>query len=437
MARNQHRVDASWLPEGVKTEGDDGVIATFYPDGQLKTLECMRWGAPVGIKLELAQDEQSGTASLGLESANIYRNGTSEQFDAWSDNLRPVPEDWESWVRKHIRDICKGISKPIEHPRALKAVRELEPEALKEVLRRSSPREVISSSYGYWTVLNLAAARGDPEVCRLVLAAWVASGGKLDGPEVRSGIGLAIDRDKPAFLEELPRRGYELAMRPPTECANIMADAVVHSARRCVAVLLRMGLSPNLLLESGKTPLYAAKDVEVARLLLDAGAQVNVLHWAGITPLLFHMRWQDGSEGIVKGDFPDWVSPRAAVIDLLLERGADPELTGNAFWGTCLHQAAEAPGPSNLERILPHCRDLLAKGSKGTAIDVALSWRRMLNVRRLEQEMRARGLPVEPMPEPPPEAAPVEPPRKAEAPESASGGFLAALRRLFHPGSRS
>jgi hypothetical protein len=44
---------------------------------------------------------------------------------------------------------------------------------------------------------------------------------------------------------------------------------------------------------------------------------------------------------------------------------------------------------------------------------------------------------VEPVPEPPPETSPAESPWKAEAPERASGGFLAALRRLFSPGSRS
>jgi ankyrin repeat protein len=189
------------------------------------------------------------------------------------------------------------------------------------------------------------------------------------------------------------------------------------------------------------TPLYRADDVETVRVLLDAGAEVNVLSYAGMTPLLLKMRWQDDLKHLDKRDFPEWVSPRADVIALLLERGADPDLTEN-YRGSCVHQAAAAPGASNLERILPSSRNLLAKNRDGqTPIDVAREWGRALNVQRLEQELRGRGIPIPAAPEPSPappadEPANAQPHREKAAPERAGGGWLATLRRLFKPGSR-
>jgi hypothetical protein len=441
----RRHIDASWIPKGALTEGDVGVKATFHPDGQIHTLKCEVWGVTVGVELSLTPSESSGCARVGLESSSVYRDGAAEQFDAWSDNLKPVPQFYGSWVRRHINDIC-AIGRSLgEPPPLLQAVWKLEPEALAERLRQATPQELCVEFSGDWNVLAVAAARGDLEVCHRVLEAWVAAGGKLEGDLLKAGIDKALMRDQPAFFEALPRHGYELAMRPPPECAQLLFKAAERSAPRCVGTLLRMGLSPALRIEDGRTPLHIASNVEVARALLDAGAPINDLGFHGITPLLLAMRWQ-GSHVLAmeKGDLlPDWVSPRGPVIDLLLERGADPDLTEN-FRGNSVHEAAAAPGPSNLERVLPYSRDLLSKRGCGqTPIETARDWGRKLNEQRLVRELKARGIPI------PAELTPVLPPplplkgtaKAGPAPQGASvetrssGGLLGTLRRLFNSGS--
>jgi len=392
----RRHIDVSWIPKGALTDGDVGVKATFHPDGQIHTLKCMVWGVPVGIELELIPSEPWGCARIGQESSNVYRDGAEEQRDAWSDNLKPVPRFYGGWVRRHIQDICAIGRKLGEPPPLLQAVWKLEPGALAQRLRQATPEELRVGFPGGWNVLAVAAARGDPEVCHLALEAWLAAGQKLEGDLFKAGFDKAIVLDQPAFFEALSRSGCTLALRPPPECAQLMFDATEKSAPRCVAALLRLGVSPSLQLEDGRVPLLIVSDVEVARLLLDAGAPINDLRFHGITPLLSAMGWQASHvKAMDKGDvLPDWVSPVGPVIDLLLQRGADPDLTEN-FRGNSVHEAASAPGPSNLERVLPYSRDLLSKRGCGeTPIERARAWGRKLNEQRLVRELEARGIPI-------------------------------------------
>lgn len=102
------RVDASWLPAGWREdEIEDGLRARFHDDGQLHELELYRRGVCL-MTLKLEPGEAAGRATThqgsgGSADWTTYENGAYENFDAWSDNSRPCPCDWETWVRSEIR----------------------------------------------------------------------------------------------------------------------------------------------------------------------------------------------------------------------------------------------------------------------------------------------------------------------------------------------
>ncbi len=108
-----------------------------------------------------------------------------------------------------------------------------------------------------------------------------------------------------------------------------LLTAVEHADRESVAELLRDGVNVNAASGDGLTALHLAAmggDVAIARMLLDAGADVEAGTRIGRhTPV--HVAARNGAEGVVK---------------LLVGFGADPNATTSGSGATPLHLAAGA-----------------------------------------------------------------------------------------------
>lgn len=93
------RIDASFLPEGVNTDGtEDGLFASFYPDGRLAYFGRHLDGMPVGWTLEL--DEHGG---------GVCRRVTEERYhpdEEWT------LADWaRSWIGRISSRDCEFCGK--------------------------------------------------------------------------------------------------------------------------------------------------------------------------------------------------------------------------------------------------------------------------------------------------------------------------------------
>ena len=127
--------------------------------------------------------------------------------------------------------------------------------------------------------------------------------------------------------------------------------------------LLKRGVSPDSTCSaSGVTPLGVAAErghLEIVRLLLDAKATVDVLTHDGLTAL--HISSQFGKD---------------AVIDMLCERGADPNRLCGYHGLTPLMYATQRNLVSTTRLLIRHTADVNVVGGrdKGTALHLACSF---------------------------------------------------------------
>jgi hypothetical protein len=106
MAKPLVKIDRRFLPkQGWQETGKQGLTAKFYPDGQLKELKSWQKGKCVR-SLKLAHGKAEGREEIFADDEGgyeLYRDGTYENFDAWSDNSSPQPCDFQQWVKKWIK----------------------------------------------------------------------------------------------------------------------------------------------------------------------------------------------------------------------------------------------------------------------------------------------------------------------------------------------
>jgi ankyrin repeat protein len=117
-----------------------------------------------------------------------------------------------------------------------------------------------------------------------------------------------------------------------------LMDAAFQGDTSLVRALLDEGVDVNVKNEAGATPLMrAVYHVETAGLLLDRGAHVNARSDDGRTPLLIAAGLPDG----------------AAIVKLLLDRGADPSASAPGLIGpTCPLTEAAYSGNEAVFRLL-------------------------------------------------------------------------------------
>ncbi len=109
--------------------------------------------------------------------------------------------------------------------------------------------------------------------------------------------------------------------------------------------LLKRGVNPNLLTSRGKTALMLAGNVEIATLLIDSGAQVNLQGKNGITALMYAA-----------------LQNRKEVAELLLKKGAKVDLKDNDG-KTAFLWACQGKYDDIIELLLQHGADKNAKTS--------------------------------------------------------------------------
>jgi ankyrin repeat protein len=203
-------------------------------------------------------------------------------------------------------------------------------------------------------------------------------------PATPFNIGLYLKRDK---LKEGDRY---------TEVGGYCCDGVtpLHVAARkgyveIAKLLLEHGADPNIKDLHGWTPLHDAAywgNVEVARLLLQHGADPNVKGKRGETPLILaisgdsqahadvaKLLLEHGADPNVRDKLGNnstalhraIVGRRKDMVRLLLEKGADPNAKDD-YGDTPLHTAVVIGDPEIVELLLRYGADVNAKDNDGT-----------------------------------------------------------------------
>jgi ankyrin repeat protein len=162
------------------------------------------------------------------------------------------------------------------------------------------------------TPLMWAAAQGQPDMIRLLLEHGAE-------PDVRS-----TPNDWPRQVSAESRRMYR-----PTGGLSPMLFAAREGCAECITALIEGGADPDFANPKNVTPLFLAIDnahMDTAKVLIEAGANVNKWDWWGRTPL-----WAAVDQhAIPAGGRADRRTPDATlpieIIRMLLDAGANPDL---------------------------------------------------------------------------------------------------------------
>ncbi|PYU30931.1 MAG: hypothetical protein DMG31_13045 [Acidobacteria bacterium] len=151
--------------------------------------------------------------------------------------------------------------------------------------------------------------------------------------------------DRQAFKKMLSQEHETANLKGPGGSTPLMYAALYGEADS-VGVLLKAGADPNIRNDAGATALmWAVDDAEKTRLLLESGADANARSEDARTPLL-----------IAAGRFGS-----AAVVKLLLDRGANPSLAG--LRGSPLSEAAYAGDATVLRMLIKRGADRKMAGA--------------------------------------------------------------------------
>ena len=171
------------------------------------------------------------------------------------------------------------------------------------------------------TALFRAASYSDPAVVAMFLDLGADPSGEEYG--AYTALHSAAANENPAVAALLLDRGADI-----TKVTNFFAETPLMTATRrgnleTAALLLDRGSDPNeTAFANGPSSLHIAAvrgNAEMARLLIERGASVGATDGQGNTPLDNALRYSTR-----------WGT--AAVVDLLLQRGADRDKVGPAFW---------------------------------------------------------------------------------------------------------
>ncbi len=104
-------IDKTYLTGKYSDTDKEGHYAEFYQGGQLKHLGYYKHGSCAdawALNLEEGIEQGKVIRENGYQGSaewESYRDGASDQFDAWSDNTKPTPMPFEVWVKHWIEKI--------------------------------------------------------------------------------------------------------------------------------------------------------------------------------------------------------------------------------------------------------------------------------------------------------------------------------------------
>ena len=191
------------------------------------------------------------------------------------------------------------------------------------------------------TPIMTASRTGNVDAVRLLLAA----GADVDAVETSRGqtaLMWAVSQGHHGIISELIAHGADVAAHSATRARLMHADSTNASQYDQGVMWNRGGFTPLL---------FAARlgDAESAKLLLDAGADVDEPAPTGASPLVVAAH-----------------SGQGAVAGFLLERGADPNAARAGY--TALHAAILRGDRRLVERLLEHGADPNVRIERGTPI---------------------------------------------------------------------
>jgi ankyrin repeat protein len=156
--------------------------------------------------------------------------------------------------------------------------------------------------------------------------------------------------------------GYCVAMLLPISllgaAASDVADAVMNGNKAAVRALLQQKTNVNAAQVDGTTALHwavQANDLETADLLIRAGAKVSAANREGATPLMLAS-----------------VNGNAAMLQRLIQAGADPNAALTKFGDTALMMTARTGKTDAVKALLDHAAQVNAKETWGGT--TALMW---------------------------------------------------------------
>ncbi len=159
--------------------------------------------------------------------------------------------------------------------------------------------------------------------------------------------------------------------RDPRQQNTPLHEAANRGRTEIVSYLLSKGADPNAQNVSGETPLHMAANMEIARLMIKAGANVNAEDNDGRPPLLSILEKKSASIDMIqllldsgaKANATDAKGATALhlcsdpdLVELFVKRGADvnaKDMSGN----TPLHEAYKSRKTNNVEALMRHGAD--------------------------------------------------------------------------------
>lgn len=191
-------------------------------------------------------------------------------------------------------------------------------------------------------------------------------------------VNVAAEHGDEAMLSEFIQQSW---FGGPCSGGNGVTWAAYYPTEKPIATLLKWGVPADVANASGDTGLHLSYRVEIARLLLDRGAKLEVRNRSGQTPLIAQA---------FRGNH--WTG--RGILPLLLERSANVDAVDNDGM-TALMYAAKQGMVEDVKALLQRGADRQRKDNKGKMVrDYAAPWA-WQNVPGFLTQERARELEAE------------------------------------------